>query len=112
MKFRLDPSLYDAAEIDGANGGQQFWHVTLPGLRREIAVVLIFTLVAALKVFDLVFVTTRGGPGNETLVASLYLYRKAFQQSAVGYGATVAVVITVLVVAAALGLRRIQEAME
>lgn len=109
---KIEPSLYDAAKIDGANSSQQFWHVTLPGLRHEIAVVLIFTFVAALKVFDLVFVTTRGGPGNETLVASLYLYRNAFQQSAVGYGATVAVAITLLVVVAAVILRRFQEAME
>lgn len=106
---KIDGSLYDAARIDGANEGQQFLHVTLPGLRREIAVVLIFTFIAALKVFDLVFVTTRGGPGNETLVASLYLYRNAFQQSAVGYGATVAVVLTLLVIGATLVLRRFQE---
>jgi raffinose/stachyose/melibiose transport system permease protein len=109
---KIDQSLYDAARVDGANELQQFQHVTVPGLRREIFVVLIFTFIAALKVFDLVFVTTRGGPGNETLVASLYLYRNAFQQNLVGYGASVAVVITVLVVVIALALRRAQEAGE
>jgi raffinose/stachyose/melibiose transport system permease protein len=109
---KIDQSLYDAARVDGANEVQQFRHVTIPGLRREIFVVLIFTFIAALKVFDLVFVTTRGGPGNQTLVASLYLYRNAFQQNLVGYGASVAVVITVLVVVIALALRRYQEAGE
>lgn len=107
---KIDTSLYDAARIDGANENQQFWHVTLPGLRQEVAVVLIFTFIAALKVFDLVFVTTRGGPGNQTLVASLYLYRNAFQRSAVGYGAAVAVIITLLVIVATLFLRRFQKA--
>lgn len=106
---KIDTSLYDAAKIDGANERQQFWYLTLPSLRGEIAVVLIFTFIAALKVFDLVFVTTRGGPGNQTLVASLYLYQNAFQQSAVGYGAAVAVVITIVVILATLGLRRFQE---
>lgn len=109
---KIDQSLFDAARVDGANELQQFRHVTIPGLRREIFVVLTFTFMAALKVFDLVFVTTRGGPGNETLVASLYLYRNAFQQNLVGYGAAVAVAITVLVVAVALLLRRWQEAGE
>jgi len=106
---KIDTSLYDAAAIDGAGSSAQFRHVTLPGLRPEIGVVLIFTFIAALKVFDLVFVTTRGGPGDQTLVASLYLYSNAFQRSAVGYGATIAVAITVLVVGAALLLRRFQE---
>ena len=109
---KIDQSLYDAARVDGANEVAQFLHVTVPGLRREIFVVLIFTFIAALKVFDLVFVTTRGGPGHETLVASLYLYRSAFQQNLVGYGAAIAVVITVLVVVIALLLRRWQEAGE
>jgi raffinose/stachyose/melibiose transport system permease protein len=109
---KIDQSLFDAARVDGANELQQFLHVTIPGLRREIFVVLTFTFIAALKVFDLVFVTTRGGPGNETLVASLYLYRNAFQQNLVGYGAAVAVVITVVVVVIALLLRRWQEAGE
>ncbi len=109
---KIDQSLYDAARVDGASELQQFRHVTIPGLRREIFVVLIFTFIAALKVFDLVFVTTRGGPGNETLVASLYLYRNAFQQNLVGYGAAIAVVITVLVVVIAMLLRRWQEAGE
>ncbi len=107
---KIDPSLYDAARLDGANERQGFWFVTLPGLRREIAVVVMFTFIAALKVFDLVFVTTRGGPGNQTLVASLYLYENAFQRSAVGYGSAVAVVITLLVIAATLLLRRYQGA--
>lgn len=109
---KLDPSLFDAAKMDGAGPLQQMRFVTLPGLRREIVVVGFFTLVTALKVFDLVFVTTRGGPGDSTLVGTLYLYRHAFQRSNVGYASTIAVVITLLVVLATLVLRRLQRRAE
>jgi len=94
---RIEEALYDAAKIDGANEFQQFWHVTLPGLRNEISVALVTTLITALRVFDLIYVTTLGGPGNQTMVASLWLYRNAFQQNRVGYAATIAVVLTVIV---------------
>lgn len=76
---RIEEELYDAAKIDGADEFRQFWHVTLPGIRNEISVALVITFIAALRTFDLVFVTTRGGPGNETMVVSLWLYRNAFQ---------------------------------
>ncbi|MDZ7801392.1 MAG: sugar ABC transporter permease [Trueperaceae bacterium] len=105
---RIDPTLYDAARVDGASALRQLLHVTLPGLRREIVVVAFFTLVTALKVFDLVFVTTRGGPGDSTLVGTLYLYRSAFQRSEVGYASTIAVVLTILVILVTVMLRRLQ----
>lgn len=94
---RIDEALYDAAKIDGAGEFQQFRHVTLPGLRSEISVALVTTLISALRIFDLVFVTTRGGPGNQTMVATLWLYRNAFQINRVGYAAAIAVVLTVII---------------
>jgi raffinose/stachyose/melibiose transport system permease protein len=94
---RLDEALYDAAKIDGANELQQFWYVTLPGLRSEISIALVTTLIAALKIFDLVFVTTRGGPGNQTMVVSLWLYNNAFQINRVGYAAAIAVILTLII---------------
>lgn len=94
---RIDEALYDAAKIDGANELQQFWHVTLPGLRSEISIALVTTLITALKIFDLVFVTTRGGPGNQTMVVSLWLYNNAFQINRVGYAAAIAVVLTIMI---------------
>jgi raffinose/stachyose/melibiose transport system permease protein len=94
---RIEEALYDAAKIDGANEFQQFWNVTLPGLRNEVSVALVTTLITALRVFDLVYVTTRGGPGNQTMVASLWLYRNAFQLNQVGYAASIAVVLTVII---------------
>jgi raffinose/stachyose/melibiose transport system permease protein len=91
---RIKPELYEAAEMDGANGVQQFAFITLPGLRPELGVALITTVIAALRVFDLVYVTTRGGPGDATLVTSFLIYRAAFQQNRIGYAAAVATILT------------------
>jgi raffinose/stachyose/melibiose transport system permease protein len=93
---RIEEELYDAAKLDGANEGQQFWYVTLPSLRSEISVALVSTLIAALRIFDLVFVTTRGGPGNNTTVVALHIYSNAFTINRVGYAAAIAVVLTVI----------------
>ena len=95
---RIDEMLYDAAKLDGANEWRQFWHITLPGLRNEISVAMVTTLIAALRIFDLVFVTTRGGPGNETMVVALHIYRNAFAINRVGYAAAIAVVLTIVIV--------------
>ncbi len=104
----INETLYDAAKIDGAGERQQFWNITLPALRSEISVALVTTMIAALRVFDLIYVTTRGGPGNRTSVASLWLYQNAFQINRVGYAAAIAVVLTsaiLLISAAIIGLR-------
>ena len=94
---RIDESLYDAAKIDGANEFRQFLAVTLPSLRSEVSVALITTLISALRVFDLVYVTTSGGPANRTLVANLYLYQNAFEMNRVGYASAIAVVLTAVI---------------
>ncbi|MCC6147586.1 MAG: sugar ABC transporter permease [Anaerolineaceae bacterium] len=94
---KIPQMLYEAAELDGAGSFQQMLHITLPGLHAEFSVAFITTVVAALRVFDLVFVTTRGGPGDETLVAAFLIYRSAFQQNQIGYAAAVATVLTVII---------------
>lgn len=94
---RIDEELYDAARLDGANEFQQFLAVTLPSLRNEITIALVTLLITALRTFDLVFVTTRGGPANRTLVVALEIYRNAFQINRVGYAAALAVVLTVVI---------------
>ncbi len=94
---QIEETLYDAAKIDGANEFHQFWHITLPGIRNQLSVALVITFITALRVFDLVFVTTRGGPGEETTVVSLWLYRNAFQLNQSGYAASIAVVLTAII---------------
>ncbi|WP_131735467.1 carbohydrate ABC transporter permease [Actinomadura roseirufa] len=94
---RIDPALYDAARVDGAGAWQEFRHVTLPGLRPELAVALTLTVVAALRSFDVVYVLTKGGPGTATSVPGLAIFQRAFTNGQVGSAAALAVVLTVLI---------------
>ena len=93
----VDETLYDAAKIDGANAIQEFWNVTLPGIRFAMTTVLLFTVIESFKIFDIVYVATRGGPGYATWVISYYVYDYTWNQFKVGYGATAAVLQTVFV---------------
>jgi raffinose/stachyose/melibiose transport system permease protein len=105
---RIPEDYYEAAELDGASGLQQLRFITLPSLRPEIAVALITTIIAALRVFDLVYVTTRGGPGDSTLVTGFLVYRAAFLQNKIGYASAVATVMTVVIFLVSLVILRYQ----
>lgn len=105
----IDEELYDAARVFGANAWQQFRHVTLPGLRQQILVAFVLTFIAALRVFDLVFVLTRsGGPGKQTLVTSILVYQQTFNRNRAGYGAAIAVVMTLIIVLVSVVVLRLQ----
>ncbi|MDC0685406.1 carbohydrate ABC transporter permease [Sorangium atrum] len=105
---RVDPSLYEAAEIDGASWAQRFWYVTIPQIRPEIFVVLLWTTIAALKAFPHIFVLTRGGPGGATNVPSYYSYVHFFEKTDVGYGSAIATVLTLTVIALTIVFLRLQ----
>lgn len=94
----ISEELYDAAKVDGGNAWHQFRHITLPGLQQQILVAFVLTFIAALRVFDLVFVLTRGGPGRATEVVSMLIYDEAFKFHRAGYGSAMALVMTVLIV--------------
>ena len=96
---RVDPELYEAAELDGANWFQRFRSITVSIIRPEIFVVTLTCTIAALKVFGPVYTLTRGGPGNATMVPSVYSYSEFFQSQQVGYGATIATALTVVIIA-------------
>lgn len=98
---RLDESLFDAAKVDGAGEARQFWHVTLPGIRAEVIVAALITIIAAMRTFGIIFVTTDGGPGNQTMVSSLWIFRNAFRLNRTGYAAALAVVQTSIILGAA-----------
>lgn len=95
---RVDPSLYEAAELDGAGSVQRFWYITIPMLRPEIFVVGLTTTIAALKVFAPVYVLTNGGPNFSTMVPSYYSYYQFFSTVRVGYGAAIATAQTAITV--------------
>jgi raffinose/stachyose/melibiose transport system permease protein len=103
---RIDPALQEAAELDGASWWQRFWHVTLPQLRPEIYVVILWCTIAALKVFGAVYVLTKGGPADATNVPSYFSFATFFEKTQVGYGSAIATVMTLIILALAMvGLR-------
>lgn len=104
---RIDPNLFEAARLDGAGEVTMFRAITLPSLRPELRVVLLLTIISSVKVFDLIFVMTRGGPGDATLVANLYMYNTGFQLGRFGYAAAVALTATLIVLAMNLAIHRV-----
>lgn len=106
---RVPGELYEAARIDGAGPVREFFAVTLPAVRGEIVVALTLTIIAALKTFDLIYVTTGGGPGNTTSVPSYEVFRRAFELGQVGSASAIAITLTVMIFAINLVVNRIGE---
>ena len=101
--------LYEAARVDGAGPIREFFSVTLPGLRGQLAVALTLTVTGALRTFDLVWITTHGGPGTSTLTPAVALYKAAFQNPQVGLASAIGIVMAVLCLLIALIIGRIEE---
>lgn len=95
----IDTELYDAAAIDGAGAIREFFTVTVPGLRRVIVVAGILTFAVSLNNFALIWVTTEGGPGNQTQVASTLIYTRAFVLQELGAASALAVILGIIVLA-------------
>ena len=82
---QVDPTLYEAARVDGANGLQELIHVSIPGIRQTIAFVLIMTIMWSFLTFDYVYVMTNGGPANSTEILATWIYKNAFVKYRAGY---------------------------
>ena len=106
---RVDPELYEAASLDGANWWQRFLAITLPSIKPELFVVALTCTIAALKVFGPVYMLTKGGPGTSTIVPSYYSYVQFFQSQQVGYGAAIATALTVVIIVVAIIFTNLQE---
>jgi ABC-type sugar transport system permease subunit len=87
----IPKSLYEAAEVDGANKWQQFWRITIPMLMPSIIVALIFRTITALQTFDIPYTMTKGGPGNSTETLAMLIHKTTIDYLDVGYGSTLAV---------------------
>lgn len=106
---RIPDELYEAIRLDGAGPVREFFAITLPAIRGEIVTALVLTVIAALKNFDLVYLTTAGGPGTATTVPSYEVYRRAFQLKDVGSASAVAIALTLVIFAINIGITRLGE---
>jgi ABC-type sugar transport system permease subunit len=89
----IPDDLYEAASVDGATPWQKFRHLTLPLLKPALLLALLFRTIDALRVFDLVFVMTQGGPADATNVLQFYGYKKTFAEGMIGSGSAIAVTV-------------------
>jgi raffinose/stachyose/melibiose transport system permease protein len=104
---KLDPALFESARIDGASWFTEFTRITVPLLRHEIGVCLTVTVIAALATFDIVYVSTAGGPGNSTAVPGIQIYILAFTQQRIGLASALAVMLMVLVLVVIIPIQRL-----
>lgn len=104
---KVDPSLYESARIDGASWFKEFVNITIPLLKQEIGVCLTVTVINALSAFDIVYVSTAGGPGNSTAVPGIQIYILAFTEQRIGLASALAVMLMVLVLVVILPIQRL-----
>lgn len=103
----IDQTLYEAARIDGADGRQVFFHITLPQMKPVIEVNVTLALISALKQMETVYLLTNGGPANETQFMANYLYKQAFSAFRYGYGNAISVVFVIICIVATQALNRV-----
>lgn len=94
--LQIPHDIYESASLDGANEFRLFFRITLPLLRPILALVLVVSLIGSFQIFDTVVVTTKGGPVNATRVIYYYIYQHAFTYFNMGYAATMAIVLVVI----------------
>ena len=86
--------LYEAASIDGAGPWLKFWKVTFPAILGPLSVALVLRMIEAFKVFDIIYLMTRGGPADSTKSVSFFVYQESFAYLRAGSGASYAVTVT------------------
>jgi raffinose/stachyose/melibiose transport system permease protein len=106
---KIDPAFYESARIDGASWFTEFFKITIPLLRQEIGVCLTVTVIAALAAFDIVYVSTAGGPGNSTSVPGIQIYILAFTEQRIGLASALAVMLMVVVVLVVIPIQRLSQ---
>ncbi|MCF7890923.1 sugar ABC transporter permease [Candidatus Bipolaricaulota bacterium] len=92
----IPKTYYEAAEVDGASGWQQFWHITIPSLKNTFALVIVLQVLASLKIFGQVNIMTGGGPYGSSRVLLQYVYESAFESFRMGYAAAISIIFLLL----------------
>jgi raffinose/stachyose/melibiose transport system permease protein len=105
----VDQDLIDASRVDGANSWQEFRFVILPQLSNVLTVVMVLAIIGSLKVFDIVWTMTRGGPANASEVIGTYSYNKAFLESNFGYASAVIMLMSLFTLVMAIVFIRVRE---
>ena len=91
-------TLLEASKLDGANYLNQIRHIVIPALYPVISVVMLLNIIGGLRIFDIVYVMTRGGPNRATEVLATYMYEQGFQLNAMGVASAIAVIIIFLAI--------------
>ena len=94
----IDPQLYEAARVDGANGWQRMWDITIPSLHNTMTIVLTLAFISAMKGFGSVWAMTQGGPGYASELVAVYVWRTAFQSGEIGRAAAAGLSLALIVV--------------
>jgi len=102
----IPEELYEAAELEGASFFRKIWHVTLPRLRPIIAMMLIFSVIGSMQVFELPFIMTGGGPGYATTTVVMQVYNMAFNAYNLGKATALAIVLFFVIMALIIIQRR------
>ncbi|MEI0738029.1 sugar ABC transporter permease [Paenibacillus sp. JTLBN-2024] len=93
----IPSDLYEAARVDGASRWRSIWSITVPLLRPHILFCTLISLMGAIRVFDEVYILTKGGPGNSTLTSSVYIFQKGLEQFNFGYASALGLIVSVLI---------------
>jgi multiple sugar transport system permease protein len=96
----LPPNVYEAAQIDGASRWKTFWRITLPLLMPTIVTAAILRSVDLLRFFDIIYLTTQGGPGNASNTLNIYGFRKGFEFFEIGYASALMITLSAIVLGA------------
>ncbi len=100
----LPPNVYEAAQIDGASRWNTFWRITLPLLAPTLVTAAILRSVDLLRFFDIIYITTQGGPGNASNTLNIYGFRKGFEFFEIGYASALMVTLAAIVLGAVMAL--------
>jgi ABC-type sugar transport system permease subunit len=92
----IPPTVIEAARVDGAKGWTMFWHILFPLLKPSTIIVIVVTIIDSFRAFDMVNMMTQGGPFNSSNVLANFMYMEAFKNYRMGYGASIAVILFLL----------------
>lgn len=108
----IPESMYEAADIDGANSWQKFWYITFPGVRYMSMVMITIHVIWTFNNFDFIFLSTKGGPVGSTQVLPVYIYIQAWEHFSMGYASSIGIIMLVLLLVFSFAYMRINREQE